>query len=527
MSKIKWLVMIYLSGNNNLSEECVFALTEMRRVGSDRNVTVVAQLDSSVYSNQPLFIEKDETPGSTKLALDKAAILTKQKRAKAPKRKALNYADEIFEFVEGSMNEHEATRYMVVLSGHAGGPAYDFLRRTSRGRTDSLSMPELGRLIERINNLPQLAGSKIDILGLDSCLMSTAEVAYMVQKNVKVMIGSEGFEPMTGWPYKTVLEELVQLGLRPGGGGDDEVKTMARRIVCGYIKYYTDYQAAAVSVDQAAFDLSQTVPLKQALRIFSDRMVSYLDDQEVRNALVLAHWEAQPYLSEQYVDLYDFCERFRYYCPAQKVEVHSACQNIMNVLRGSAAERDPKLPRERHDPELADEKFREIKDAFVLQSCYSGVTVQYSYGVSIYFPWAVDPADPDRLKNYGKLYLAADSNWGNFLAAYLQKTKRKMRGDGARRCFDVRQTSGLFSANVSFANVRNSGNDRNSANDRNSGNDRNLSNQIGSMRNPPTEFTDCICDPKESGNDSPQQKSRPRKPGRAPRDSRRRRPKMK
>src|SRR5258708_2708168 len=143
--KVKWLGMIYLSGNNNLSEECVFALTEMRRVGSNKDVAIVAQLDSSVYSNQPLFIDKGETPGSTKVALDEAVIRTKQKRAKAQKHKPLKYADEILEFIQGCMNDYDATRYMVVLSGHAGGPAYDFLRRTSGGRTDSLSMPELGR----------------------------------------------------------------------------------------------------------------------------------------------------------------------------------------------------------------------------------------------------------------------------------------------------------------------------------------------------------------------------------------------
>ena len=149
--EVKWLVMIYLSGNNNLSEECVFALTEMRRVGSNQDVAVVAQLDSSVYRNQPLFIDKDETPGSTKVALDKAVILTKQKRSKAPRRKPASYADEILQFVEESMNEYEATHFMVVLTGHAGGPAYDFLRRTAGGRTDSLSMPELGRLMGRLD----------------------------------------------------------------------------------------------------------------------------------------------------------------------------------------------------------------------------------------------------------------------------------------------------------------------------------------------------------------------------------------
>jgi hypothetical protein len=33
-----WTVMIYLSGNNNLAESCVFNLTEMRRADLDEKV---------------------------------------------------------------------------------------------------------------------------------------------------------------------------------------------------------------------------------------------------------------------------------------------------------------------------------------------------------------------------------------------------------------------------------------------------------------------------------------------------------
>src|SRR5262245_26531734 len=44
--KKKWTVMIYLSGNNNLAEEMVFAIREMYRVGTSPNFDVVVQLDS-------------------------------------------------------------------------------------------------------------------------------------------------------------------------------------------------------------------------------------------------------------------------------------------------------------------------------------------------------------------------------------------------------------------------------------------------------------------------------------------------
>jgi hypothetical protein len=40
-----WTIMVYLAGDNNLADECVFALTEMKAAMVDPNIRVVAQFD--------------------------------------------------------------------------------------------------------------------------------------------------------------------------------------------------------------------------------------------------------------------------------------------------------------------------------------------------------------------------------------------------------------------------------------------------------------------------------------------------
>src|SRR5262245_24184842 len=40
-----WTIMVYLAGDNNLTEESVFSLTEMTKVLRDNRIAVVAQLD--------------------------------------------------------------------------------------------------------------------------------------------------------------------------------------------------------------------------------------------------------------------------------------------------------------------------------------------------------------------------------------------------------------------------------------------------------------------------------------------------
>ena len=320
MSKIKWLVMIYLAGDNNLSEECVYALTEMKKIGSSKDVAIFAQLDTGIHDNTPLFIKQSLKPGQTKDELndvrDKRAKL-KLRKGKG-KEKDLTYSEVIFNFVKECVDQYDEIEHtMFVLNGHASGIVENFLAKVDADKIDSLSVLSLYELVERIKN-ELLGGKSIDILGLDTCLMSMGEVAYLVRNSAKVMIGAEGFEPLGGWPYASVLSSVTEFAKK----NDAAIKPLAKKIVCDYIDFYSDYQAAGVSVDQSACDLGQCNTLMQAVKSLSQVLQPYLKqktpDKEVRNALILAHWEAQPYKNEQYVDLYDFCERLRNYCPASR-----------------------------------------------------------------------------------------------------------------------------------------------------------------------------------------------------------------
>jgi len=62
---------------------------------------------------------------------------------------------------------------------------------------------------------------------------------------------------------------------------------------------------------------------------------------------------------------------------------------------------------------------------FVLKSCYSGAVYQYSYGVSMYFPWE------EVASSYGNLDFikgSIDTGWGRFLKTYTILTRRQPRG---------------------------------------------------------------------------------------------------
>jgi hypothetical protein len=53
-TKNNWTLMVYLAGNNNLGEECVFALTEMKKVGLNSRLLLFVGL----YSARRIIIKK-------------------------------------------------------------------------------------------------------------------------------------------------------------------------------------------------------------------------------------------------------------------------------------------------------------------------------------------------------------------------------------------------------------------------------------------------------------------------------------
>jgi cysteine peptidase C11 family protein len=69
----------------------------------------------------------------------------------------------------------------------------------------------------------QLLGRKVDMVGMDACLMTMLEVAYQIRDHAEILVGSE---PGDGRPYDTVLRDLAA---RPGMTARDLAATIVRR----------------------------------------------------------------------------------------------------------------------------------------------------------------------------------------------------------------------------------------------------------------------------------------------------------
>ncbi len=184
-----------------------------------------------------------------------------------------------------------AKRYLVVLSGHGSGATGDFL--TDLDPETSLSIPELARIIEVAKERYKPITKReppdplIAVLGMDSCLMSTAEVCFEIRQNVGFLVGSEGWVQNTGWPYHRVLEGVLESLTAPTpvrGEDDAGAKQVATRVAEKYSEFYRDYEISGVSTDIAVCNLSRLrdnggtpAPLVAALQRFCDEGIPRLE----------------------------------------------------------------------------------------------------------------------------------------------------------------------------------------------------------------------------------------------------------
>lgn len=456
-----WTVMVYLAGDNNLTDESVYAVTEMKQVNTAGNIAVIAQLDprASRIPTHRYVINPGAKSGASAvttsgaLALVDDVVSIQKPTVKAPKAlgsatgtKAVSGETDtgdprtLFDFISWSKQEHPAQHYAVILAGHGAGTEEDFLLK-DENPTNSLRMRDLQGVFRAVKEKLHIT---VDILGMDVCLMSMAEVCLELKGYVKYLVGSEGYSPTAGWPYRQILEAWTEkLKTNP----KTTPREMATTIVDEYIEFYTDYVVGGLSVDQSVLDVSASAGLAGAVKELATKLKGELKHKSFRDAVVLAHWEAQSYNGELFVDLWDFCDLLETRYTGGGVP--KACAKVKT----------------------------EVDQMTGKSSCFSGVENQFSNGVSIYFPWA------EVMPSYRELDFAMDSgaDWNSFLDSYVKETRRLPRGDGpgSKVLLDFPGQKPLkFSALIPGDSRFRKARDRKAS-------DRGLNNPIQSMRNPP------------------------------------------
>jgi hypothetical protein len=420
-----WTVMVYFAVDDP-GQPGMNILQQLKQVGSTDQVTILAHCDpegvgrpKSYYLQKGTRLDEDIRFRYTHPPNDPAAF---------------------GEFVKWGLKDHAATHYLLIIWGHGDGwqaldVALHVPGRSGQTRLqpqDMLDCEALKQALEAAladqevlaSNLHrptvQVADKKrikLDILGMDSCLMAMAEVGYELRQSVDYLIACEEVEPVSSWPYDYIFEDLAQYydKLSP--------LKLAKLIVR---KYIISYKERMIDVTQSVLDLRQAEGLRDGVCKLADALMKAYDCPLLRDAMMISRAQVQRYFETDYVDLYDFCriliEESEY---ASGLRVSSdterasllglasvlkdACRELQTIIRG----------KERRYSSSDASGVSKDHDCFAPVHGLYGFTVRNSYGVSIYFPCR-DSSDA-----YDNLDFAKATGWGQFLARFAPKRPQR------------------------------------------------------------------------------------------------------
>ena len=430
----QWTVMVYLAGDNNLDAAALEDLDEMKTVGSTEEVDLVAQVDrwggghatKRYHLQKGSVLDADSVQDVGETNMGDPAVLE--------------------DFLRWGMKNYPAQKYLVILWNHGAGWDDENIYRTARSdmglgitrRGHVVAPPSNGgektisvRRVRTVGSKPfrralfrstiasairpgplpraiafddtskdfldnietkkvlsavtKDLGRKIDILGMDACLMSMAEVLYQVRDSVRVTVGSEEVEPSDGWPYDKILKELAA-----------KPEMTAPELAVVIVEKYLASYAADANVTQAACDLTKCGELADVLDRLSKALIPAFSDPKNRGAIFESRDQVQEYEVKDYVDLYNFCDLLAGRLPDSPLG--KACRSVMDTVR---------------------------EPGFVLGSGYKGTAMQHSYGVAVYFPRkAISPL-------YATLDFTGDIGWGQFLKKYSAESRQPDRAPAA------------------------------------------------------------------------------------------------
>jgi hypothetical protein len=415
MAKKKWTILVWMAGDNNLEDAGTGDLKEMKQVGSGADLDVLVQFDRQ-SSDQTVRYHVQH--GTT---LDQDAVENLGETNTGDPAQAVD-------FFRWGVRTCPAEHYAVIFWNHGSGiDEEDIYRRFREAgvtagrkvRRGSNTVPE--REVQRIVNkrwrrslfsttiqaaavdaakagnrrraiayddtnrdfldnaelkkvlvaVKDEIGAKIDVVGMDACLMSGMEIAYQLQDTANFMIGSEEVEPGDGWPYDKLLDAIAR---KPA----ITAAQLGTALVKAYVQFYS-----SDAVTQSCLDLSKAESAAKAVDALAAALITSIKKPAEFMVFTKAVKSAQRFDMKDYLDLYDLCRLLN--LRSGVAAVKNAAKQVMTALTGS----------------------------LVVAEGHKGAAVANSKGVTIYFPFANDVTVA-----YDKLDFAKATRWGDLIEKY-------------------------------------------------------------------------------------------------------------
>lgn len=247
-----WAIYWYLCGSD-LEGDGGFAtddLAELMEVELPEHVTVVIQTGgASTWWNDLIDAEKLQ-----RWVYDSQGLTLVDEQPSASMGEASTLAD----FLSFANENYPASRKAVLFWNHGGGSvsgaAFDELYDL-----DSLTLDEMYAAFSSVWQ-ENAAQPPLELIGFDTCLMATVDVAHVFSGLARYMVASEETEPANGWYYTGWAGALAEDPAMDGAA--------LGKIICD--TYYEGCQAVGTEENAtlSLVDLTRTGPLLEAYEAF-------------------------------------------------------------------------------------------------------------------------------------------------------------------------------------------------------------------------------------------------------------------
>lgn len=428
----KWTVMFFFASDNTLSPSALPQLKAIKAAGRSEDVKVLVYFDPNEKGAPTRVFAINEDPASaaassgiTVLAsdyLEPKNIQPKGADSKAfldslqPPNDELKADTALEQFLGFCSEAYPADHYMLFLVGHGLVVGRDaFL--PDDNPTSAIGLKKLGEILNRFNH--KIGKDKLHLIGMHSCSMSSVEIAYELKGTACYMLASQGLSFVGAWPYRQLVTKIYNdIAL----AGKTDVPALMKGLQTLCIQYSVDFMHAGYSSDMClcSLDENRVNALNKPISALSQALQDGMTLPRCRDLIVLAHWRAQSYWQETYTDLCDFCLCLKRLCKdpfddkksfdadVKRMAIINACDTVIETLKPDCT-------------------------GPIVCTDYVGPDLQYSHGLSIYFPWSEPRADEndkvmDQYTDYAFTEaLTAQPTWLQFLKTYFNKTERPNR----------------------------------------------------------------------------------------------------
>lgn len=230
-------------------------------------------------------------------------------------------------FIDFSVMNFPAKRYGLILWDHGGGSIAGY-GHDEKFNESRLSLLDMNYAFEE----SVLAGSPIEFLGFDSCLMGSVEMAVVASDYFKYMIASEDLEPGAGWDYSF----LQVLNAKPDMDGAE----LGKAITDYFISYYGSNSDEDLTMSVIDLSVASTVmeTMGDLMSLCSDALLSDRESSfkafAVKRNMTKTFGVGSPRDNESdMVDIGNMAQNLSDIFPLESARVHNALSSAVVYTR--------------------------------------------------------------------------------------------------------------------------------------------------------------------------------------------------